>query len=172
MKCECIVVTKFLSFIPPDFGTGIILCKFLIFETNNVLQSHPTMTFEERSRLCGCLNCSKLSFEASKDLAKNPRIPPRIAMEALISQGSKIPTSDFVTESPRMKKPSKIFLYNEANRDSFSRENKDRANLQRMQWKVAELESLDKEMNGQISKLFSHNLFRSPARARASPRLC
>ncbi|TKY67703.1 BTB/POZ domain-containing protein [Spatholobus suberectus] len=136
------------------------------------LESHPIISFEERSRLCRCLNYSKLSFEASKDLAKNPRIPPRVAMQALISQQSKIPTSDFVSESPRMN-PSQIVLYNEANRESFSQEKKDmKLNLERMQWGVIELEKLRKEMNGQVSKLFMHNVLLNPARASSSPRFC
>lgn len=134
------------------------------------MQSHSTITFEERSRLCRCLNYSKLSFEASKDLAKNPRIPPRVAMQALISQQSKIPTSDVVTESPRMN-ASQIVLYNEKNRNSFSQEKQDVAlNLEKMQWRVIELEKLRKEMNGQVSKLFAPNVLLNPATS--SPRFC
>ncbi|XP_061342166.1 BTB/POZ domain-containing protein At3g19850-like [Gastrolobium bilobum] len=128
------------------------------------LESHPMITFEERSRLCRCLNYSKLSFEASKDLAKNPRIPPRIAMQALISQQSKIPTSDFVNESPRMN-PSQIILCKEANIHSFSQEKKDvRLNLERMQWRIVKLDKLSKDI--------SHNVMLNPTRARASPRFC
>ncbi|KAK7264155.1 hypothetical protein RJT34_31759 [Clitoria ternatea] len=135
------------------------------------LESHPSIIFEERSRLCRCLNYSKLSFEASKDLAKNPRIPPRVAMQALISQQSKIPTSEFVPEGPRSKS-SQIVLYNEANRESFSQEKKDvRLSLEGMQWKVIELEELPKEMNGEVSKLFT-NVLLNPVRARSSPRFC
>ena len=50
------------------------------------MQSHPTISLEERSRLCRCLNYEKLSLEAYKDLAKNPRVPPRLAVQALASQ--------------------------------------------------------------------------------------
>jgi hypothetical protein len=45
--------------------------NFLISGVNNVLQPHPDIPFEERSRLCKCLNYGKLNFGASKDLAKN-----------------------------------------------------------------------------------------------------
>lgn len=135
------------------------------------MQSHPNVSFEEKSRLCRCLNYNKLSFEASKDLAKNPRIPPRIAMQALISQQSKIPTNDFAINSPRIKN-SQLVLYNEASRDSFSQEKKHmKLNMERLQWKVVELEKVPKEMNGQISNLFSRILL-NPARAGASPRYC
>ncbi|KAL0358241.1 UNVERIFIED_CONTAM: BTB/POZ domain-containing protein [Sesamum calycinum] len=62
------------------------------------LQSHPCLSLEERSRLCRCLNYEKLSLEACKDLAKNPRIPPRIAVQALSSQHSIIQAAEFVSE--------------------------------------------------------------------------
>src|SRR4051812_17344142 len=87
-----------------------ILQKILMFGTNTVLQSHPNVPFEERSRLC-------------KDLTKNPRIPPMVAMQALISQQIKIPTTNFVTESP-CKSRSQIVPYNEGTIDSFSQEKK------------------------------------------------
>jgi hypothetical protein len=45
--------------------------NFLIYGVNNVLQPHSDIPFEERSRLCKCLNYGKLNFGASKDLAKN-----------------------------------------------------------------------------------------------------
>ncbi|XVE85499.1 hypothetical protein DITRI_Ditri17bG0095700 [Diplodiscus trichospermus] len=53
------------------------------------LQSHPTLSLEERSKLCRCLNYQKLTLEGSKDLAKNPRIPQHISVQALMSQQSK-----------------------------------------------------------------------------------
>ncbi|ESW03672.1 hypothetical protein PHAVU_011G032500 [Phaseolus vulgaris] len=130
------------------------------------LQSHPIITFEERSRLCRCLNYTKLSFEASKDMAKNPRIPPRVAMEALISQQSKVPTIDYVAETPRVK-PSQI--YKEKTRNSFTQESKDmELNMDKMQWGVIELAKLHKEMNGHVSKLF----LLDSARTSSSPRFC
>ncbi|KAJ6357360.1 hypothetical protein OIU78_005254 [Salix suchowensis] len=67
--------------------------------------SHPTLSFEERSRLCGCLNYAKMSLEACKDLAKNPRIPPNIAVQALKLQHSKIPESDFSVSVKRHREP-------------------------------------------------------------------
>ncbi|CAL0304295.1 unnamed protein product [Lupinus luteus] len=127
------------------------------------LESHPTITFEERSRLCRCLNYSKLSFEASKDIAKSPRIPPRIAMQALISHQTKIPTSDIGTKSPRMNH-SQVVLYNEANTGSLKEKTQ---NQERMQRRVVEV-----EMNGQVSKFVSHKMLLNPARSRALLRFC
>ncbi|BAT98758.1 hypothetical protein VIGAN_10009800 [Vigna angularis var. angularis] len=106
------------------------------------LQSHPMLAFEERSRLCRCLNYNKLSFEVCKDLAKNPRIPPIIAMKALISQQSNVPSSDLEIQENEIIKT-----------DSFLEEKEDmRQNLQRMELRVKELEILCKEMKVHISK--------------------
>ncbi|XP_074569032.1 BTB/POZ domain-containing protein At3g19850-like [Curcuma longa] len=54
------------------------------------LESHPTLTVEERTRLCGCLNYEKLTLEACKELAKSRRVPPMVAVQALASQQHKV----------------------------------------------------------------------------------
>lgn len=121
--------------------------------------------------MCKCLNYGKLSFGASKDLAKNPRIPPGVAMQALISQQTKFPTSNFVTESPRISR-SQIVLYNEASIDGLSQEKKHmKLNLEVLKYKAVELEKFE-EMNGQISNMFSRNVLLNHVRARVLPRYC
>ncbi|RYR31109.1 hypothetical protein Ahy_B01g055894 [Arachis hypogaea] len=69
---------------------------------NELWNSHPMTAFEDSSTLCKCLNYKKLSFQVWKDLVKNPRIPPRIAMQALISQKAKIPSSLFAINGSRI----------------------------------------------------------------------
>ncbi|KAH0462448.1 hypothetical protein IEQ34_010023 [Dendrobium chrysotoxum] len=54
------------------------------------IQTHPNLSFEDRKRLCRCLNHEKLTLETCKDLAKNPRIPPDVAVQALASQQPKL----------------------------------------------------------------------------------
>ncbi|KAL6579366.1 hypothetical protein OROMI_009582 [Orobanche minor] len=133
------------------------------------LESHPALSLEERSRLSRCLNYEKLSLEACKDLAKNPRIPPRIAVQALLaSQHSTIQTPD--SSSPGSKSRDivvnnseyQLVLYkNEGgNAKSTSDTEKSllegeemRVNLERMQWKVVELENVCREMKGQMAKV-------------------
>jgi len=89
-------------------------------------------------------------------------------MQALISQQSKVPTIDYVAESPRVK-PSQIVLYNKKTRNSFNQERKDmELNMDKMQWGVIQLAKLHKEMNGHVSKLF----LLDPARSSSSPRFC
>ncbi|OMO60705.1 hypothetical protein CCACVL1_23928 [Corchorus capsularis] len=131
------------------------------------LQSHPTLSFEERSRLCRCLNYEKLSFEAGKDLAKNPRIPPNIAVQALKSQQSKVVQNDeFVYEiSPSSKSnynsPMMLQLTDhsiDSSEECCSEGTEDmKLNLQKMQWRVVELEKACREMKGQMSRLVRHN---------------
>ncbi|KAL6568870.1 hypothetical protein OROHE_003611 [Orobanche hederae] len=138
------------------------------------LESHPALSLEERSRLSRCLNYEKLSLEACKDLAKNPRIPPRIAVQALLaSQHSTIQTPDFVgddSSSPGSKSRDivvnnsdyqLVLCKNEGcNAKSTSDTEKSllegeemRVNLERMQWKVVELENVCREMKGQMAKV-------------------
>ncbi|VVA98264.1 unnamed protein product [Arabis nemorensis] len=50
------------------------------------LESHQDLSSEDRTRLCRCLNYKKLTLETCKQLAKNPKIPPNIAVQALKSQ--------------------------------------------------------------------------------------
>ncbi|KAL2557768.1 BTB/POZ domain-containing protein [Forsythia ovata] len=113
------------------------------------LQSHPALSLEERSRLCRCLNYEKLGLEACKDLAKNPRIPPRIAIQALSSQHSIIKMADDYDSS--MSTNNQLVLYNNCNHNDMT---------------VKELEKVFyKERRGQMSTIpSSHNT--------AMPRFC
>lgn len=113
------------------------------------MQSHPTVPFEERTKICSrCLNYEKLSLEACKELAMNPRIPPFASIQALKSQKSHIPQDHNRNEDMKM-------------------------NIDIMQRRVMELEKACKEMKGQMSWLVKHNLTTHPFHYnRALPRLC
>ncbi|KAL4318015.1 hypothetical protein GQ457_18G023380 [Hibiscus cannabinus] len=144
------------------------------------LQSHPTLSFEDRSKLCRCLNYEKLSFEASKELAKNPRIPPNISVQALISQQSKVPQNGVMYQTTPNGSHGKnsyghMVLFNDNGMDSSSSEGTEnmKFNLQKMQWRVVELEKACKEMKGQMSKLVSHNTgISTPFYNGTLPRFC
>nr|KYP65441.1 BTB/POZ domain-containing protein At1g30440 family [Cajanus cajan] len=141
-------VTKFLAVAEclPDCARD---CFDGVYRAIDIyLQSHPMLASEERSRLCRCLNFNKLSFEVCKDLAKNPKIPPTISMQALISQQTNIPSSD----ESEIVNPSQIILYYDKT-DSFLEEKEDmRQKLERMEWRVKELEILCKEMKVHMSR--------------------
>ncbi|XP_051149659.1 BTB/POZ domain-containing protein At3g19850-like [Andrographis paniculata] len=141
------------------------------------LESHPGLSLEERSRLCRCLNYAKLSLEACKDLAKNPRIPPRITVQALATQHASLdsPNNDRCSSS-NSPRDYQLVLYerdgdDDDDNDEGLPEGKEemKLNLERMQWRVVELEKVCREMKGQMArmvKLAPHQ------HGRALPRLC
>ncbi|CAD5187429.1 unnamed protein product [Musa acuminata subsp. malaccensis] len=137
------------------------------------LESHPTLSTEERTRLCRCLNYEKLTLEACKDLAKNRRIPPGVAVQALASQQSEMQIRSFMAEASQT--PRRVARTTETAAEGVSPELLDeeqqlRLNLQRMQCRVKELEKVCKNMKGQMAKMAkgkstSHG-------SRGMPRLC
>ncbi|XP_062112949.1 BTB/POZ domain-containing protein At3g19850 [Humulus lupulus] len=146
------------------------------------LESHPTLSSEERSKLCKCLKFEKLSLEACKELAKNPKIPPEITIDALIKQQSKIVStnSEFGNDdydhlpSLTAKMASRKAFYGGCNNNSekFTEEKEFvEQNLQRMQRRVIELEKVCTEMKGQMSRMVRHNVFGTP-HSKTPPRLC
>ncbi|GFY91616.1 auxin-responsive family protein [Actinidia rufa] len=116
------------------------------------LESHPSLSLEERSRLSRCVNYEKLSLQACKDLAKNPRIPPRIAVQALVSQHPNIiaPPSPTTTTTKAAISNTRQMAGEEI---EIHHHHEDmRLNLQRMQWRVVELEKECRQMKGQTSE--------------------
>ncbi|CAL9172952.1 unnamed protein product [Musa hybrid cultivar] len=125
------------------------------------LESHPTLSTEERTRLCGCLNYEKLTLEACKDLAKNPRVPPGVAVQALVSQHSKLHIGTDVADPSRT--PA-------ASRESPHEKQQLKLSLQRMQCRVKELEKTCRNMKGQMSKMVKTKSMNHSNRG--MPRLC
>jgi hypothetical protein len=113
------------------------------------MQSHPTLSLEDRTTLCRCLNYEKLTLEACKDLAKNRRIPPGVAVQALASQQSKLQISSKPDPSQQTQRRRA------AVRTRRGGDEKEllQLNLQKMQSRVVELERECKEMKGQMSKM-------------------
>ncbi|XP_077220535.1 BTB/POZ domain-containing protein At3g19850-like [Tasmannia lanceolata] len=139
------------------------------------LESHLALTPEERTRICRCMNYKKLTVEACKDLAKNPRIPQRITIQALMSQKSKhkIKTS-IRSESPFSADMCTISYGGEEDErllDFWEKEGM-RVNLERMQCRVMELEKVCIEMKDQMSKMVKNKVYNSPPLTRAMPKLC
>ncbi|XP_077246392.1 BTB/POZ domain-containing protein At3g19850-like isoform X2 [Tasmannia lanceolata] len=139
-------------------------------------ESHPALNPEERTRLCRCLNYEKLTLEGCKDLAKNPRIPPSIAIEALLSQQSKHQSKNSILESPNSTETRSISYGGEEEHErwsEFSSEKEEmRVKLERMQCRVIELEKVCQEMKGQMSKIVKNKVYSRPALTRAMPKLC
>ncbi|KAL8053253.1 hypothetical protein ABFX02_05G058800 [Erythranthe guttata] len=152
------------------------------------LESHPSVSLEGRSKLCRCLNYKKLSLEACKDLAMNPRIPPRIAVQALASQhpsAATLKTDEFASDNDgsiagstschKIDDYQLVMYKNNESDDGRSKseegeeeEEEMKTNLERMQWRVVELEKVCREMKGQMSRMVKL----SPQQNRHLPRMC
>jgi len=132
-------------------------------------QVHSGLSEEEKMKICCTLNYEKLSTGACKHLAKNTKFPSRTAVQALISQQSKLksllqgtnhikPLGDSPCNYNEKGSKGKededgepIVLY--ARKLEISMENeKLRAHLQGMQWRVMELEKLCRKMQTQMEK--------------------
>jgi hypothetical protein len=102
-----------------------------------------------------------MSLEACKDLAKNPRIPPDIAVQALKLQHSKISKGEYSAcvkdvKGPSMINSSGMVLYN-GDGESLSPENVQDTGMN-MQWRVMELEKACREMKRRMPKLVGHDV--------------
>lgn len=52
-------------------------CSFVVF------QAHPTLTEQERNRLCRIVDCEQLSLDACMHAASNERLPLRVIIQVL-----------------------------------------------------------------------------------------
>ncbi|KAG8066692.1 hypothetical protein GUJ93_ZPchr0004g39524 [Zizania palustris] len=197
------LVDKYLGEISPDHGLRV--SKFLavaeslpdsarecydgVYRALDIyLESHHTLTMEERTTLCRCLNYEKLTLEACKDLAKNRRIPPGIAVQALASQQSKLqitPASAAGRPDPS-RTPRKVgggggggARARSVDLGAMDEKELLKLNLQKMQNRVVELERACEEMRGQMSKMAKAKSFGGGGGAschqtggRGLPRLC
>ncbi|XP_058072964.1 BTB/POZ domain-containing protein At3g22104 isoform X2 [Magnolia sinica] len=152
------------------------------------LEVHAGLSEEEKMKICCGLNYEKLSSEACNHLAQNLKFPSRTAIQALISQQSKLksllqdtdglkPFGDAPCscddKSGKGKKEmdgEQIVLY--ARKLDISTENeKLKAHLQGMQWRVMELEKVCRKMQTQMTKIMKAKLA-SSSNARSLPKLC
>lgn len=148
-------------------------------------QVHMGLTEEVKMRVCCGLNYEKLSSETCNHLAHNKNFPPNSATLALLSQHSKLESllQDTNSQTPFLDSPcssvaadsrdeegEQIVLY--AGKLNLTNENeKLKAHLQGMQWRVLELEKVCKKMQTQMTKMMKSRLS-SQSSARSIPRLC
>ncbi|XP_062227118.1 BTB/POZ domain-containing protein At1g50280-like [Phragmites australis] len=192
------LIDKYLGEISPDHGLKV--SKFLavaeslpdsardcydgVYRALDIyLESHPALSLEERTTLCRCVNYEKLTLEACKDLAKNRRIPPGVAVQALASQQSKLQINKPAatakegrhdpSETPRRVVRSSAGPRNRSVDLDGASDEKEllRLNLQKMQSRVVELERACKEMKGQMSKMAKGKSCHQTG-GRGLPRLC
>ena len=119
------------------------------------------------------MNFQKLTLETCKELAKNPRIPPRSAVRALAAQSTK----DMKVNGPEdMKAAPPSAPVNRSPTAATAGKDEMQLNLQMMQWRVAELEKVCRDMKGQMSRMSKSgskvNSSPSQLQGRGLPRLC
>lgn len=152
---------------------------------------HADLSEEERLKICCGLNYEKLSAEACEHLCLNTKFPSNAAVHALISKQSKLnnmlhstPSTSSFTDSPcsfsdAVKKGKKdktneqVVLYaGKFDVSSVSDDNeKLKAHLQGMQWRVMELEKICRKMQSQMAKI-SKSKVSGNGYARSLPKLC
>lgn len=153
-----------------------------------LLKVHAGLSEEEKLSVCCGLNYEKLSSEPCNHLTKNKKFPSKSAVQALISQKCKLKNllqetdrpnsfvdlpSSFVQTKRKAKMDGdcqQIVLY--AGKLDISTENERlKAHLQGMQWRVLELEKVCSKMQIQMAKIIKSRLS-SQSTAKSLPRLC
>lgn len=151
-------------------------------------QVHAGLSEEEKMKICCTLNYDKLSSEACMHLAQNTKFPSKTTVQALISQQSKLKNllhetnhSRSFTDSPcsissngsrgaKDDSQEQIVLY--AGKLDISADNERlRARLQGMQWRVMELEKACRKMQTQMAKIMKSKTT-SHSNAISLPKLC
>ncbi|KAJ6802964.1 BTB/POZ domain-containing protein-like [Iris pallida] len=142
------------------------------------LEVHGRLSEEEKMKICRAINYEKLSVESCRHLAQNRKFPSRTAIQALVSQQSKLRSllkegnslrSSGCREG-RADRGEQMVLY--AKKADLSGENeKLRANLRGMQWRVTELEKVCRSMQSQMSRVTKRKVA-SHGGSRSLPKLC
>eukprot|EP01018_Ginkgo_biloba_P011756 Gb_13740 [translate_table: standard] len=169
-------------------------CDVLYRALEMYLEVHPRLSAEEGMELCKSINYQKLSLEACKHVAQNPRVPARIAMQVLLLQQAKLRCaldSHYVkssVSSPSSRDNRIGFDEEEEDGDSnrailylkqleyssvICEENQElKADLQGMQCRVMELEKICKKMHSQMSKLVKLKPKNNSSSNHRLPKLC
>ncbi|XP_028787905.1 BTB/POZ domain-containing protein At3g22104-like isoform X1 [Neltuma alba] len=187
----CLKPSKFMALATalPDYARDSY--DELYHAMDMYLKVHAGLCEEERVKISCGLNYEKLSAEACLHLSRNTNFPSNSAVQALISQQSKLsnllqgtpttPSSTSFTDSPgsssdagkkgrKGKTSEQVVLYSGKFDVSADNENL-RAHLQGMQWRVMELEKICKKMQTQMAKI-SKSRASGNSYALSLPKLC
>ncbi|XP_047161749.1 BTB/POZ domain-containing protein At3g22104 [Vigna umbellata] len=152
------------------------------------LEVHAQLSQEERVKICCVLNYEKLSPQACLHLSQNKKFPSKSAVQALISQQSKLknllhvtPSTSSYNDSPcssngaaqkvkKDKTSEQVVLY-AGNFDLATDNEKLKAHLQGMQWRVMELEKFCRKMQVQMAKI-TKSKASGNSYAKSLPKLC
>lgn len=151
------------------------------------MQVHSSLSEEQKMQVCHGLDYAKLSPQALDHLTRNTKFPPKSAVQAIASQQHKLKsllndtshgptyTGPSPSSLPRAKSrkdegSKQIVLY--AKKFNLTEENeKLKAHLQGMQWRVLELEKVCRKMQVQMTKVMKSRIG-SHGSAKSVPKLC
>ena len=127
------------------------------------MQVHSGLSEEQKMKVCRGLTYSKLSPKTLDHLTHNANFPPKSAVQAVASQQHRLKSLLHATLTEGSKQ---VVLY--AKKFSLTDENeKIKAHLQGMQWRVVELEKVCRKIQVHMkSRMASHSS------AKSVPRLC
>lgn len=150
-----------------------------------ILQVHKALSEEEKMKICCALNYEKISPDVCKHLAQNPKFPSRAAIQALLSQQSKLKSLLQDTDSVKSSNALSCTNGDEANakindeqivlhakRLDLATENEViKEHLQGMQWRVMELEKVCQKLQTQMGKIMKAKKA-TPGTPKSLPKLC
>ncbi|KAK9051971.1 hypothetical protein SSX86_028599 [Deinandra increscens subsp. villosa] len=145
------------------------------------LQVHMELSDEEKTSIFSSIDYTKLSSETCNHLTQNHKFPPRFAALALTAQQVKLENlfhgmdvqKRFILPSTEMKaeKRHEQVVSNDGKEDIVVENEKMKAHLEGMQWRVVELEKVCRKMQTQMTKILKSKLTRQTS-AKSLPRLC
>ncbi|KAI7755034.1 hypothetical protein M8C21_005498 [Ambrosia artemisiifolia] len=156
------------------------------------LQVHTGLSDEEKTSIFNSLDYTKLSSECCNHLTQNAKFPPRFATLALKAQQLKLenlfrgmdvqkrfilPPHELVATETNEERRKQVVVYAEqvvpyeGKKDIVSENEKMKAHLEGMQWRVVELEKVCRKMQTQMSKMLKSKSSRQTS-SKSLPRLC
>ncbi|KAG6416948.1 hypothetical protein SASPL_124389 [Salvia splendens] len=171
--------SKFLALIIALPDSARDSCDGVYYAVNLYLEVHSGLSEDQKMKVCCGLTYEKLSPQALDHLTRNTNFPPKSAVQAVASQQHKLKsllqdTSHATLTSPLLEAASggskQVVLY--AKKFNLTDENeKLKAHLQGMQWRVVELEKVCRKMQVQMTKVMKSRMA-SHNSAKSVPRLC
>ncbi|PNX96911.1 BTB/POZ domain-containing protein [Trifolium pratense] len=185
----CLRTSKFLALATALPDSARDSCDELYHAMDMYLEVHNQLSQDERIKICCGLNYEKLSPQACLHLSKNTKFPSKSAVQALISQQSKLknllnattpistPYNDSLCGSSgsaqkgkKEKSSEQVVLY-AGNFDIPPDNEKLKAHLQGMQCRVMELEKICRKMQTQMAKM-TKSKASSHSYGKSLPKLC
>ncbi|XP_042007679.1 BTB/POZ domain-containing protein At3g22104-like isoform X3 [Salvia splendens] len=163
--------SKFLALIIALPDSARDSCDGVYYAVNLYLEVHSGLSEEQKMKVCRGLTYSKLSPQALDHLTRNANFPPKSAVQAVASQQHRLKSLLQDTGRATSTEGSKqVVLY--AKKFNLTDENeKIKAHLQGMQWRVVELEKVCRKMQVHMTKVMKSRMA-SHSSAKSVPRLC